>query len=191
MTDPNLNESAWRRAIADAARTYPTTAFEVAATLMTIIFGAVAAVVSAGENTTAQIAVPILGGAVALLMTFAVVFGFQLIAAPIRQRDELRRAWKIPEIETVNVDLTLRNAHRRGNELAQLLEQRLAGRQGIVAQHRQEAEAWTEEVVSLLAAHCPEPVGQQFIAAGSNEPKIAARLRLRVNTLDRLIGELG
>lgn len=48
MADPNLTESAWQRATADAGRIYPTTAFEVAAALMTIIFGAIAAVVSGG-----------------------------------------------------------------------------------------------------------------------------------------------
>lgn len=190
MADPDLNESAWQRAIAAARRVYPSTEFEVAAALMTIIAGSIAAVVSASGDATVRIAVPILGGAVALLMTFAVVLVFELVAAPIRQRNELREAWEpSPAIETVNVDLTLRNGHRRGNELAQRLEQRLAIKRGIGADERQEAEAWTEEIVALLAAHAPESMGQRFIAAGSDEPKLVARLRRRVDTLQGLINE--
>lgn len=185
VADPDLNESAWQRAIAAARRVYPSTEFEVAAALMTIIAGAIAAGASAGEDTTTQIAIPVLGGTVALLMTFAVVLGFQLVAAPIRQRNELRAAWNVAEIETVNVDLTLRNAHRRGNELAQRFEQRMA----ISALNREEAEAWTEEVVALLAAHVPEEMGQRFIAAGNDESRPVARLRRHVDTLQTLIDE--
>ncbi len=157
---------------------------------MTIIAGSIAAVASASGDTTTQIAIPILGGAVALLMTFTVVLVFELVAAPLRQRNELRRAWEpAPAIETVNVDLTLRNAHRRGNELAQRFEQRIANKRGIGVDDREEAEAWTEEVVALLAAHVPESMGQRFIAAGSDEPKLVARLRRRVDTLQGLINE--
>jgi hypothetical protein len=185
MADPNLTESAWQRALSAARRVYPSTEFEVAAALMTIIAGAIAAVASADKDTTIHIAIPILGGAVALLMTFAVVLAFQLVAAPIRQRNELRAAWTVPEIETVNVDLTLRNAHRRGNELAQLLE----AREGIARGHREEIDAWTEEVVALLAAHLPNSAGQQFIAAGQNQNGPVRRLRLRVNALQQIVND--
>jgi hypothetical protein len=158
---------------------------------MTIIAGSIAAVASATGDATVRIAVPILGGAVALLMTFVVVLVFELVAAPIRQRNELREAWEpSPAIETVNVDLTLRNAHRRGNELAQRLEQRLSIKRGIGADERKEAEAWTEEIVALLATHAPESMEQRCIAAGSDEPRLVARLRSRVDTLLELIDEL-
>lgn len=184
MADPNLSESAWKRAVAESARIYPTIGFGVAASLSTIIFGAVAAVAAAGENTTTQIAYPIIGGALALALTFVVLFAVQLAAAPVRQRNELRAAWRAPEIETVNVDLTLRNAHRRGNELAQRLE----ARQGITAGHRAEIDQWVEDVVGLLAAHRPDIEGQQFIAEGSNERGPVRRLRMRVELLGSLIG---
>lgn len=154
---------------------------------MTIIAGSIAAVASASGDTTTQIAVPILGGAVALLMTFTVVLVFELVAAPIRQRNELRRAWEpSPAIETVNVGLTLRNLHRKGNELAQFLE----ARQGVARGHRDEIDAWVEEVVVLLAAHLPEEAGQQFIAAGQNEAGPVRRLRFRVRALQQIIDDL-
>lgn len=183
MAEPDLNESALQRALTAARRVYPSTEFEVAAALMTIIAGAISAVAAADGNTTAQIAIPILGGAVALLMTFMVVFLFELVAAPVRQRNELRQAWTVPEIETVNVDLTLRNAHRKGNELAQFLE----ARRGVAQGHREEIDAWVEEVVALLAAHLPDDASQQFIAAGQNEAGPVRRLRFRVRALQKII----
>jgi hypothetical protein len=192
MANPNLSESTWQRATTDAGRIYPTTAFEVAATLMTIIFGAIAAVASSGENTTTQIAAPVIGGALALLVTFGVVFVVQLAAAPVRQRNELRAGWQVPEIETVNVDLTLRNAHRKGNELAQSLE----AKGGSSTRHdRQAADMWVEEVVGLLAGNVPDADSQQFIAAGRNEQGPVRRLRIRVDALqqiiDRVAGAVG
>lgn len=187
MGDPNLTESAWQRAANASARTYRTTEFGVAATLMTIIFGAVAAVAADGEQATTQVAILILGGAVALLLTFAIVLAVQLAAAPVQQRNELRAAWQTPEIETVNVGLTLRNLHRRGHELAQKIEARGAadGRQ------IEDAEAWTEETVKLLAAHVPMSLGQRFISAGKNESKTSPRHRKRVDKLEQIINEMG
>ena len=186
MTAPNLNESAWQRAAAAAGRVYPSTEFEVAAALMTIIAGAIAAVTSASENTTTQIAVPILGGAVALLMTFAVVFGFQLIAAPVRQRNELRTAWEAPETETVNVGLTLGNMHRKGTELVH----RFAPI-GIGRPEEEEIEQWADEVVAFLAKHAPEASTQTFIAAGESESGPVLRLNARLQALQQIIDSLG
>jgi hypothetical protein len=188
VADPDLNESAWQRAAENASRIYRTSEFGGAATLMTIIFGAVAAVAADGEKATTQIAILILGGAVALLLTFVVVLAVQLATAPVRQRNELRQAWRMPEIETVNVDLTLRNAHRRGNELAQGFE---AKGGSTTRTDREKADAWVEEVVALLAAHLPELFGQQFIAAGRNETGPVRRLRLRVDALQQIIDGLG
>jgi hypothetical protein len=189
MSEPNLNESAWQRATADAGRIYPTTAFEVAATLMTIIFGAIAAVVSAGESTTTQIAIPILGGAVALLVTFAVVFGFQLIAAPIRQRNELRGAWEAPAIETVNVDISLRNAQRKGDDIAKRLERKASYRRD----ERAEAEAWADSVVQLLTGNVPDEATRRFLAVGGTDSTggVITTLRARVNALQGIVNELG
>lgn len=183
MTNLNLTESAWRRAVAESARIYPSIGFGVAATLTTIIFGAVAAVAAAAESTTNQIAYPIIGGALALALTFAVLFAVQLAVAPTLQRNELRAAWAMPEIETVNVDLMLRNAHRRGNELAQSLE----GTNGTTTSQRNEIDQWVEEVVQLLAAHRPPEDGRAFIEGGAEERGPVRRLRSRVDLLGQLL----
>lgn len=187
MADPDLNESAWQRAKHDAERIYKTTTFGVALAIMELLAIPAAVLATVGQGDTAtQVTVPILSGALALALAFIFVLVVQLAAAPVRQRDELRRAWKTPEIETVNVDLTLRNTHRRGNELAQHLE----ARDGVARGHREEIDAWVEEVVALLAAHLPDNAGQQFIAAGQDQKGPVRRLRLRVNALQQIIDGL-
>lgn len=185
MADPNLTESAWQKAKQDAARIYPTTEFGVAATLMTIIFGAVAAVASTGENTTTQIAVPIIGGTLALALTFAVLFAVQLAAAPVRQRNELRTRWETPAIETVNVELSLRNIQRKGDELATRLEVK----EGHTTAERKETEAWADDVVSLMSGRVPDEATRKFLATGEEETGIVRRLRTRVATLWVIIDE--
>lgn len=188
MSDPNLTESAWQRAMTDAARIYPTTAFEVAATLMTIIFGAIAAVVSAGEDTTTQIAIPILGGAVALLTTFAVVFGFQLIAAPIRQRNELRQNWSRPaadSVQPVNVELSLRDFRRRGDDLLNSF------RRGYTTEDEETAERWTGETIQFLSQHCDPALAQSFIDASRGQTAFFPSFEARIAALNGIIANVG
>jgi hypothetical protein len=187
VDNPDLNESAWRRATAMAAGVYPTTTFQVAAALISIIFGSIAAAAASEANTTTQVACPVLGGATGLLMAFAVVFGAQLIAAPIRQRDELRLAQQAPKAETVSVDLTLRNAHRKGNELAKTLERS----QGTTTSERYNAEQWTDEVVALMAGKAPDTATRDFLTAGQAETDPVRRLRMHVDALQRIIVEFG
>jgi hypothetical protein len=187
MTDPNLRESAWQRAKVDAARIYPTTEFGVAATLMTIIFGAGAAVASTGDNTTTQIAVPIIGGALALSLTFLVLFFIQLAAAPVRQRNELRANWSVQPIQAVNIDLTLRDVYRKGNDLAKFLEQR----EGYSRGHREEAQDWADSVVALLAGNVPDEAARDFLATGGGESNFVRQLRQQVAALQKIIDGLG
>lgn len=186
MADPDLNESAWQRAIASARGVYPSTEFEVAAALMTIIAGSIAAVASASGDTTTQIAIPILGGAVALLMTFVVVLAFELVAAPIRQRNDLRRAWSVPEVKTVNIGLTLRNLHRKGGELTHR-----GTSMGISRRDEMKMEEWADGVVDFLVAHVPEDLAQAFIAAGAAEAAAGRRLQAQLNALQQIIDDLG
>lgn len=188
MAVSNLTESAWQRAKKDAAAAIKMSAFGIAAAIVGTVFAAAALVVAEGEPATTQAGASIFFGVLSMGVTLALIFLVQLAAAPVRQRNELRASFGTAEVGSVNVDLMLRNAHRRGNELAQRLEARTSG---VSLRQRQEAEAWTEEVVALLAVHAPESVGQRFIAAGSNETKTLPRLRSRVDILERLIDELG
>lgn len=187
MADPDLHESAWKRATTDAARTYPTTGFEIAAALVTLIFGAVAAVVSAGENTTAQIAVPVIGGALALSLTFGIVFIAQLIRAPLQQRNELRQHWTRPEpepVQPVDVGLSLRDFRRRGDDLINSF------RQGYHTEDEETGERWTQEVIEFLSKHVEPSIAKTFIDASRSETSFLPSLEVRVAALNGIIDEV-
>ena len=186
MADPNLTESAWQRAKEDAAGVYPTTGFQIGGALVTLVVGSFAAVASAGGSTSIQIAIPVLGGAVALGMTFLAVLAFQLAAAPVRQRNELREAWSVPEIETVNVDLPLRNAHRKGSDLLA----RFKNQGGYYSNDTKRFEDWTEEVVQLLAGNVPDDDARTFLTTGTHSGNLTNRLQQRLNALQKIIDGL-
>lgn len=188
MANPDLNESAWQRAIASARRVYPSTEFEVAAALMTIIAGAIAAVAAANGSTMAQVAIPILGGAVALLMTFVVVLVFELVAAPIRQRNELRRSWNGAEpVQPINIELTLRNERRKASGFYRV---RQGG--GIIRSSADEqgAEEWTNRVVGLLTEHVNADAAREFIEAPRGIDGFKGRLDAQAAALDHIVERL-
>lgn len=189
MADPNLTESAWRKAKQDASRIYPSTEFEVAAALMTIIAGAIAAVVAASENTTTQIAAPIIGGAVALLITFGVVFAVQLAAAPVRQRNELREAWDPGEsVRPIDIELTLRNERRKASGFYRRTPR--GGGWVQTQEHEKAAEEWTNRIVGLLSEHVDEDSAREFIEAPRNADGFKAGLDAQTAALDRIIAKL-
>jgi hypothetical protein len=187
MADPNLTESAWQRAKVDAAGVYRDTNFQLGGALVTAIFSALALIAQEGQPTTTQVAVPILAAAVAILLSVVIVFVCQLAAAPVRQRDALRAAWETPVIETVNVDLTLRDAYRKGNDLAKFLEQRDRHPRG----HREEAQDWADNVVTLLAGNVPDDDARNFLATGGGESSFVRQLRQQVTALQKIIDGLG
>lgn len=187
MADPNLTESAWQRAKVDAAGVYRTTTFQLGGALLTAIFSALALIAQEGQPTTTQVAVPILAAAVAILLSVVVVLACQLAAAPVRQRNELREAWQAPAIETMNMDLSLRNAHRKGMDLAAHLQ---SGR-GYTSNDTKRVERWTEDVVQLLADGVPSEDARAFLAAGGPGPSLINRLRARLTALQSIIDGLG
>jgi hypothetical protein len=186
VAEPNLTESAWQRAKVDAAGVYRTTTFQLGGALLTAIFSALALIAQEGQPTTTQVAVPILAAALAILLSVVVVFACQLAAAPVRQRNQLRESWSEP-IKTVNVDLTLRDAYRKGNELAKRLEQKTAW----TRHDRSESEDWVDSVVPLLAGNVPDEATREFLATGGGEPSFVRRLRQQVTALQRIIDGLG
>jgi len=188
MTEPNLTESAWRRAKEDAAGVYRTTTFQLGGALLVAIFSALALIAQEGQPTTTQVAVPILAAAVAILLSVVVVLICQLAAAPVRQRNELRNSWKtheVPEIVEVNLDLTLRDLHRKGTELSHRFSEGI-GRPGEV-----EIEQWADEVVAVLSQHAPEDVAREFLSTGASDRGAIRRIRSRLDMLQRIIDQLG
>jgi hypothetical protein len=185
MSDPNLTESAWQRAKVDAAGVYRTTTFQLGGALLTAICSSLALIAQEGQPTTTQAAVAVLAAAVAILLSVVVVLVCQLAAAPVRQRNELRAAWEIPEIETVNIGLTLRDFHRKGTELRHRFSQ-MIGRRG-----EQEVEQWADGAVRFLSKHAPEDDVQAFLSAGESERGAIRRLDIRLRTLQTIIDGLG
>ncbi len=187
VAEPNLTESAWQRAKVDAAGAYHTTTFQLGGALLTAIFSALALIAQEGQPTTTQVAVPILAAAVAILLSVVIVFSCQLAAAPIRQRNELRATWETPEIETVNVDLSLRNAYRKGDDLANRLE----SQRGLYSGDSSRVEEWTEEVAHLLAGNVPDDEARKFLEASARrDTGLVPRLRARLKALQEIIDKL-
>lgn len=188
MADPNLTESAWQRAKSDAGGIYKSATFGVALAIMELLAVPAAVLATIGHHDTAtQVAVPVLSGGLALALAFIIVLVVQLAAAPVRQRNELRAAWETPAIETVNIDLTLRNAHRKGNDLAKHLE----GKQGTTKTDQGAAEQWADHVVDLMACRVPDYATRDFLSAGKDENGPVRRLRVRVDALQKIIDNLG
>ena len=189
MAHPDLTESAWHRARENAARIYPSTEFEVAASLITIVVGAVAAVVSAGSNATTQIAVPVIGGALALAVSFTAVFLAQLIAAPKRQRDELRAAWNPGEpIKPIDIGLVLRNERRKAAGFYRVQN----GAMVTTKEDQRGAEEWTNRIVDLLSEHVDADAAREFIEAPRGvQGGLGHQLQAHVGALDRIIARIG
>jgi hypothetical protein len=187
VAEPNLSESAWRRAKSDAAGVYSSIAFQTGGTLVTLIVGAVAAAISADESSTAQIAIPVLGGAVAIGMSFLAVLMFQVAAAPIRQRDALREAWPSAGNQSSgDTTVKLWNAYRQGRDLALRLDAQVAAERDWTA-----AERWANEVGALLAGAAPEATARAFFIAGENQDDLAWQVDSRASELKKIIEGLG
>jgi hypothetical protein len=186
MADPDLTESAWQRAKVDAAGVYRTTTFQLGGALLAAIFSALALIAQEGQATTTQGAVLVLAAAVAILLSVVVVLVCQLAAAPVRQRNALRAAWETPEIETVNVGLSLRNLHRKGTELVH----RYSGL-GTGKPEEEEIEQWADGVVAFLAKQIPDDSTKAFLAAGESEPGAVRRLSARLQALQQIIDGQG
>lgn len=186
MVDPNLNESAWQRAMQDAERIYKTTTFGVALAIMELLAIPAAVLATVGQEETAtQIAVPVLSGALALALAFITVLVVQLAAAPVRQRDELRAAWGEP-VKTVNVETTLRNERRKAAGFV------TNGHRGPThtREDKRRAEAWTNSLVNFLSEYVDADAAREFIDAASDTHGFSAQLDAQTAALDRIIDRL-
>jgi hypothetical protein len=186
VTDPDLHESAWQRAKRDAAGVYTSSSFWVVVTIVGLLATGFSVLATAGESdTTHRVVVPILSGIIALSVVLLLVLAVQFAAASGRQRNELRAAWQAPEIETINVGLTLRNLHRKGTELLHRFADGI-GRPG-----EEEIEQWADGVVAFLSKQVPEQSTQAFLVAGESESSAVPRLRARLQALQEIIDGLG
>jgi hypothetical protein len=186
MADPDLTESAWQKAKNDAWGAIKTPTFGIGAAIVGLLFAAAALIASEGQPASTQAGATVLCGAASIGITLVFILLFQLVAAPVRQRDALRAAWETPEIETVNVGLSLRNLHRKGTELVH----RYSGL-GTGKPEEEEIEQWADGVVAFLAKQIPDDSTKAFLAAGESEPGAVRRLSARLQALQQIIDGLG
>lgn len=150
-----------------------------------------AILVIAGRHDTAiEVAVPVLCGAVAILAALLAVFAAQLLAAPIRQRNELRQRWRRIEqdaVQAVDVELTLRNERRKCDRILASI----SSRGGCSSEDKLAAENWTSDLIELLAEHVNSNAAREFIEASRNVDGFALQLQARARVLDRIIKRLG
>jgi len=180
-SDP-LKESAWDRAKADAEGVYRTPWFGLAVAIVELLAIPTAVLFTAGGDTSTatQIAVPILSGAVALVIVFLSVLVIQLAVAPVRQRNELRREWPSPLRRTpLSAEIALRNLVRTGDDMADSMSQGM----GYTTDDEEAAQNWTNEVVQALSEGEAEAAARDFIAASEGVPGAPRKLRARVKKL--------
>jgi hypothetical protein len=151
MPNPDMDESAWRRAVDATAAVYGSTAFEIAFALVTAIVAAFAVLIGDG-STKDQIASAILIVASGMALVLFLVFAVQLALAPLQQRNELRSAWPTGPIrEPVNVDLNLREFARKFQDLAT----KASEYQVLTPDFESAADKLAEEAVQFSSEHVP------------------------------------
>lgn len=188
MSAPLLTESAWLRAKSNAAGVYGSAAFSIALGL-----GALLAIPPAvlladdGASTAVKVGVPVLTGAAVILIMLVAVLVFQVLVAPIRQRNELRLVLaEASPPKPPHVPLKLRNFRRRGQDLLRRL-----GPEGYTAGDQQAIERWTEETVDFLSEHGDAELATSFIEASGPQMHLIPSLEKRVAALDAMLAEMG
>lgn len=182
--DPNLHESAWERAKADAEAIYRSTAFYITEGIVGVIAAGIGILLTTGaDSTQTQVVVPILAGIIGVLLPLAAVLAVQVAATPRRQRDELRAAWPSGPIrQPVNVELTLRNFIRQAEDYA-------AVRDSWYREDMTAIEDWTNEVIAFLGEHATEHAAP-FTDAVRGERSPRRLLLGRANVLREIVSEL-
>lgn len=186
----DLHESAWTRAKRDAGGVYRSAVFGLALSLVAVIAGATTVLVTddPDASTAAKLAAPILVGAAAMALTILAVLVFEMLAAPLRQRNDLRRDWpEGPTEKVVNVPLELANFARRAEDLAhKILEQHHYLEPGDQAT----GDALGEEVFRFLSEHAPEHA-DRFNEAGRENSALIGKLNSRAEELRKIAAEVG
>lgn len=180
MADPDLSESAWRRAKRDATGVYRSATFALSMVVLGLLAAAVAGLeTSVRVDTETRILVPLVFGLGAVACGSLAVLVLEVAASPLRQRDELRRAWASPA--PVDPGLALRDLRRRGRDLLAEL-----GTPDFTLDGRA-VETWTSETVGLLAAHGGREQAERFLDASDGERGRVAALESRLAALDGIV----
>jgi hypothetical protein len=127
---PDLEQTAWQRGRRDAAAVYGSATFGIAVALVELVAIPAAVLFTVGETSTqTQVAVPILSGALALVLAFLAVLAVQVAAAPFRQRNEART--RLRDFERRDPDNARLEDERREKEAERTRNERTTLRQAV------------------------------------------------------------
>lgn len=180
MANPDLFESAWRRAKRDAAGVYWSATFALSMFVLGLLAAAGAGLETpVHSDTETRVLVPLAFGLGSLVVGCLAVLAFEVAAAPLRQRDEQRRAWASPD--PVDPELALRNLRRRGRGLlAELGTPDFSLDDTAV-------ETWTSEVTEILGASGSREQAERFVDASGAGRGLVPALESRLAALDGII----
>jgi hypothetical protein len=182
MPGPSLDQSAWQLAKANAVGTYRSAPFTISGSCVGVLAAALAALVAFGEPAVKVAAVTLVVGLAALFGCLLTVIAFQALAAPIRQRDQLRGALAALAQEAVpDVGVILTDLARRGDDLLSSCR----GKGHYDADDERAAEAWTADAVAFLARHCDAQLALDFTRASRGTVSLLSRLEKRIAVLDK------
>lgn len=183
MSLPDLDESAWELAKANTAGVYGSGAFGIATTVVSVLTGAIAAWASSGGEPEEGIVVGVIAGLGGLLVCLLTVLLFEIGAAPLRQRNELRQAFESQDqLDDSQVLISLIDFLRRGED--HLSECRV---RDFTTGDEAKLEDWTREVVDFLGRHCEERPARDFALASRGSSTFLARLEKRLAALGAIV----
>ena len=177
MTEINITQSAWKRALRDTQDIVGSLVFWIVDVLVSTIIGAI--------TTNLWLGTGVLVGIVVL------VFCFTLLRAPVRQRDEAREEIRRIQDNISTIPVTLNEFIAEGTALRKSLFTSWDSARS--QEISQEVNEWTNEVYAYLSEHLP-----QFAAHFMNEGGLAGgvyegpRIRSKLATfMDRRLQRSG
>jgi hypothetical protein len=180
MAGPDLSESAWGRAKRDATGVYRSATFALSMTVLGLLAAAAAGLETPDHaDTKTELLIPLAFGLGTVVLSCLAVSIFELGAAPLRQRDELRRAWGSPD--PVAPGLALRDLRRRGRDLLAELGSPSFSLDG------EAVENWTLEVVEFLSVHGEREQAERFLDASDGQRGAVPALESRLIALDEIV----
>lgn len=187
--NPNLDESAWSRALTATGRVYGSSTFQIGLSIVFLLASGIALIFTADSDasTVKKAAVTVVVGLVALVLVLIGAFLFELAAAPLRQRNQLRRAWPTEPIrKPVDSELAVREFARRGEDREKKITD-FSG--GYTSDDLEWTERWTAEIVQFLSEHVASETAF-FISASKDAGNVHAQLGSRVQALEEIAERL-
>ncbi|MGC1853394.1 MAG: hypothetical protein WA687_13240 [Solirubrobacterales bacterium] len=180
MAKPDLSESAWWRAKREAIRAYRSATFALSMTVLSLLTAALAGLNTPDNaDTRTELLMPLAFGLAALVVGCLLVLAFEVAAAPLRQRNELRRTWV--SLDPLDPDLELKDLRRRGRDMLAELGTPNFSLDGDAA------ETWTLEVVEFLGTHGDREQAELFLDVSDGKRGPVPALESRLAALDGIV----